>query len=95
MLQYVTISDNTIVAVSSLLYSLLQISIQLSLGIINLVIVLLIALAFYSAYLPPVRVAIYTFIETTWEDRGHHDLCNVPLKNHWDFTLREVYNFIV
>jgi len=46
-------------------------------------IVLLIA-AFYSAYLPPLRVLLFGV------DKYAFFPCNVPFENHWDFRIHEV-----
>lgn len=50
------------------------------------VVLLLLAVGgFYSAYLPPVRVEFFKFANETG-----HDLCNIPIENHWDFKYDEV-----
>jgi len=46
--------------------------------------IVLMIVAFYSAYLPPVRVLLFRV------DKNAFFMCNVPFENHWDFRIHEV-----
>jgi len=50
--------------------------------------IVLIIAAFYSTYLPPLRVLMYRV------DNSSFHLCNVPFENHWDFKIPEVIRIV-
>lgn len=45
--------------------------------------------AFYSAYLPPLRVLLFH------AENYAFFMCNVPFENHWDFKINEVTTYII
>jgi len=50
----------------------------------DIVCIVLLIVAFYIVYLPPVRVLLFDV------DKYAFFPCNVPFENHWDFRIHEV-----